>query len=519
MPKTKAIALCRVSTSKQRLLGASLEAQEVRVYECAAYLNTVIEKLWSLDTSSRKGKNVARKDLKEMLAFCKKNKLIKYIIVDEADRFMRSLEEAYWWKQEFKQIGVSLAYAKMPEITHEDNPMAVMREMMALFQAEASNHERITKGKSSMASKIQAGYYPGMVHQGYKKSDTKGLHIPKEPQWSLLKKAMGSVLYNHASLDDALTWLNNNGYRLQGGGMLDMFKLKRIFREPYYAGVIRVKTMDVVCETGLHKSMITIDEHERLLEIVSGKKKKFKKQQYNPAFKASNIIECSDCTNEGSKQCRLVGYRHHNNKPERTRRWYERYRCRGCGKNVLKDVLHDGLDEVFNKTELIDDDGRFLAALRKAWRSSVDESMQSLSRLKQRKTSLTLEKAALVRTLAANPELVDDIRESIDVIKSEIDTTENELEKLSQVETDFDRFVDFATGYVEDLRKNWWAIEDAHDRIRLKQLVYPDGLKISREGKVLTPTLSPIYRYKTSKKTLESVNFALNISYGGPAGT
>lgn len=520
MTKSKAIALCRVSTKKQRLEGSSLEAQEIRVYQCAEYLDTQIEKLWSLDTSSRKGKNVARKDLNEMFEYCKQHKAIKYIIVDEADRFMRDMKTAYWWKVQFELIGVSLAYASMPEITHEEDPMAVMREMMGFFQAEASNHERITKTTDKMQAKIMAGYYPGMVHQGYKTSKVKSLHVPREPQWSLLKVAMKKILYEHCSLDEALIWLNDNGYKLQGGGQLDMWKLKRILKEPYYAGIITFSNWNVVNKNGLHKAMITEEEHNRLVEIVSGRKNKFKVHQYNPLFKASNIVECADCVQEGQHQTRLVGYRHHNNKPDHTRRFYERYRCRGCGKNVLKDVLHTQLDEVFDNTELIvDGDGLFIDGLRKAWRTEVTNTMQTIARLKQRTSSLITEKDSLVRSMASNPDLTDDIKASIASIKLEIDSTQKEIDKTSSVEDDFERFVRFAIDYTDNLRSNWWALESPDDRIRLKQLVYIDGLTISREGKVLTPTLSPIYRYKTAKKTPESVNFASEISFGGPGET
>ena len=116
-----------------------------------------------------------------MFEMCKRDKSIRYIIVDEADRFMRSMEEAYWWKVQFKMIGVFLAYANMPEITHEDNPMSVMREMMAFFQAEISNHERITKTTDKMQAKIKAGYYPGMVHEGYQKSCAIFAHTERAP--------------------------------------------------------------------------------------------------------------------------------------------------------------------------------------------------------------------------------------------------------------------------------------------------------------------------------------------------
>src|SRR5437868_5628803 len=159
--KEEAVALCRVSTSRQKTEGNSLEAQEKYVYECADYLQTNIMRMWSLDTSSKKGKNLARKDLLEIYKFCKQRKKIKYLILDEVDRFMRSVDEYYWWKVEFKTIGVRLAYAKMPEITHEDNPMADMREMFEVFKAETSNHERITKTRDKMQARIDAGYYPG----------------------------------------------------------------------------------------------------------------------------------------------------------------------------------------------------------------------------------------------------------------------------------------------------------------------------------------------------------------------
>lgn len=520
MAKNKAIALCRVSTAKQRLEGSSLEAQEVRVYECAQFLDSEIIKLWSLNASSRKGKNVARKDLEEMYAFCKQDKSIKYIIVDEADRFMRSIEEAYFWKVKLELIGVTLAYANMPEITHEDNPMAVMREMMALFQGEISNHERITKTTEKMQAKIRAGYYPGMVHSAYKISSTPSLHVPREPQWSLLKESMHKVVYEGYSMSDALDWLNKNGYRLQGGGLIDMHKLKDIYKQPYYAGIIKMSDWDVVCKKGLHIAMITEEEHEQLVAVVSGKRKKFAVHKYNPLFPASNIIECADCLLEGKKEARVVGYRHHNNKPQRTRKYYERYRCRSCGKNVLKSVLHEGLDALFDKTELILDDKQlFIDSLRKVWRAEVINSIETITRLKQKQTILVKEKDNLIRSMATNPDIASDIKDSVTIIKSEIEGIQSEIERASNIEEDFEQFVDFALEYCEKLRENWWALESAEERIRLKQLVYVDGLRISRQGKVLTPTLSPIYRYKTQKKMPESIIFRSKIATGGPGGT
>lgn len=72
---------------------------------------------------------------------------------------------------------------------------------------------------------------------------------------------------------------------------------------------------------------------------------------------------------------------------------------------------------------------------------------------------------------------------------------------------------------VDHLKDNWWSAEDPEERIRLKQLLYLDGLAVSRAGKVRTPALSPIYRYKSSHKKYQNINSGTFISIGGSGGT
>ena len=90
--REKAIALCRVST-KGQLLDGNLEPQTESVNKAAALLDVDLVRVWALAVSSRKGKNLKRKDLLEMLEFCKRYRSVKYLIVDEVDRFMRSIKE------------------------------------------------------------------------------------------------------------------------------------------------------------------------------------------------------------------------------------------------------------------------------------------------------------------------------------------------------------------------------------------------------------------------------------------
>lgn len=120
-----AIALCRVSSSEQ-LENNSLNRQREAVLKSSKELGVEIVKWWSGNVSSKRGSNVKRKDLMEMLEFCKKNKRVKYLIVDEPDRFMRSIDESGYWKILFLTAEVKVWYASNPELNKDDLPSKLL---------------------------------------------------------------------------------------------------------------------------------------------------------------------------------------------------------------------------------------------------------------------------------------------------------------------------------------------------------------------------------------------------------
>lgn len=241
MSNYKAVALCRVSTSKQRVEGSSLEAQEKRVLDAADLLGVDLpdEYVWRVDISSRKGKNLKRRDLNEIRELCRKNKKIKYLIVDEPDRFIRSIKEYYWWKVEFEQIGVLLRFATNP-LADDDDQRHVFDELIDVYRAELSNQERSTKTRDKMQAKIDAGYYPGYPHLGYKISEIRGLHVPDHPRFEYLQTALQAIAAGKSTVAEALKYLETVGLRLPGGRKLDMEHFRRLLNVPYYCGVIKI---------------------------------------------------------------------------------------------------------------------------------------------------------------------------------------------------------------------------------------------------------------------------------------
>ncbi len=498
----RAIALCRVSTVKQSIEGTSLEAQEQRVYDAAIYLDTEIVKFWSIKASSRKGKNFQRKDLLEMLSYAKADKRVKYIIVDEPDRFMRDFEMYYFWKVKFREeAGAKLVYAKKPHLVHENNMMTLMEEMLDVFRAEASNQERITKTISNMQARVKLGYFPGVTKAGYKKTDTRGLFEPREPEWSLLREAFISIL-NGLTIKDAVANLGANGYKTPKGGHVDVFNFKRFMKDPYYAGIIAMSDWEIN-PNGLHKPMINTEQHEQLKAIAEGVTYKPRKK-FRPEFMLSNIMDCTECLESITEKApRLVGYDHNNGKKGNSYKTYKRYRCRNCGSSFLQSELHETFSDELLQIRLSEKrKEEFIGALRKVWEHDT-ASVQSRSLvLERRLEELKSERSKALRSALNNNFSEDDTKAVLDDIDDDIRAVENDLKDLSDIEKDFVEFVDFSIGFVEDLRERFWEL-DAEHLGWCKQLLFPEGFSVSRDKKVYTPKISDFYRLANTQKDPE----------------
>lgn len=516
MKITQAVALCRVSTSKQRIFGNSLDAQEQRIVKAAELLGVMLpnEYIWRKDVSSRKGKNLKRKDLLEIFDTCKANRKIKYFIVDEPDRFMRSIEEYFWWKVEFRQIGVRLIFAHKPLVSDGDQN-AIFDELIDVYRAESSNHERTKKANEKMQARIDLGYYPGYCHTAYVKSEEKGLHVPKEPEHTLLRTAYLDVVYGRKSMREALIWLNNSNFRLKSGKRLDMTKFRRILQEPYYYGAVKMGSF-TVNENGLHKPMVSKEEFEIAERIAKGLKAKFTVKRHNPSFPMNGLL-CEQCfIVSQDKSGKFTGYEHNNGKPLATRKYYKRYRCRGCGMPFTLEEMHSEISNYLSgikldpsiKTQLKD-------SLRKAWSSIENDKLALAARVKRQQEAAESQKLKLIMALAENPELKTELKEAIESKSAEIVVLKEKLSEANDIEQDFIEFFDFAIDYVNNLKEEWWHL-DHEDRLRCEQLLFPQYLRINKNKKVSTPEISYIYRYKPSKKTPVGV---LNAKSGGSGGT
>jgi DNA invertase Pin-like site-specific DNA recombinase len=500
----QAIALCRVST-KSQMLDGNLEPQEERIIRAAAILNVNITKWWKLAVSSRKGKNLERKDIIEMFDFCKSNKSVKYLIVDEVDRFMRSISEYYYWKVRFQNIGVQLRHANRPEADPTED-RTVFDELIDIYRAESSNNERIHKTPVKMMEKIRLGFYPSNPKTGYRTTDIPGLHEPDEPNWSAMRDTFKEMISGEITVTEGLRRVTERGLRTRnygpksvGGKTIDMFRWKELMTDPYYCGVVKMKDWPVINEDGQHVKMITKEEHLRLIELALNKHKRFIVDRNNPTFLMSNEINCFECLELNRPHPRLVGYKHNNGRNGKLLKFYNRYRCRECSRNIRQETLHSEIDVVLEQFKLNETELRDLKLrLKKLWRNYEKVLIQQSIQAERDLQRLKAKKGELVQALSSNPDLANDIKEQIAQIKQQIIEAEANAITSKSYDHDFNQFIDFSLDFINNSLSKWWSLDKAVMR-KGKDLIFPAGFSVKEDQKVYPQEISPIYRYNMTQ--------------------
>lgn len=505
MPKQNlAIALCRVSSLEQ-LESNSLSHQRDNVLRAADELGVIIpdDGIWSGHVSSKKGVNYDRKDLKEMLEYCHKHPNVKYLIVQEVDRFMRSPDEQIYFQVRFLQeVGVKIWYADKPELNKDDIYAGLMRYMEG-FRAAGSNDERQRKSINGQTKALEEGRFPFSPKPGYKRGVEVGVQEVHPVKGPILKETLIKIATHKTTPTQALIELNKTAFVI-GHSLYKMDKFRKIITDPFYAGIVEIdKQVKVRNENGLHEALISKEHHLELLRIMDSKKKTQSgpRKNGNPKYPVSNLVSCSECTDKTNG--RFVGFDHGNGKNPAL--VYEKYRCRACKRYLTRQELHPKIVEQFRKNPLnkygIDD---LVKALDIVWKQKEGQAEQETTRISFKIKSITesISTQAIAAIDPSNAVIKEEILANIAKKKLEVSELESQLSKLKyKSDNDRERFLKFAFEFVENMGSKFLEISP-ENRLRCKQIVFPAGFYLDTENKVYTPEISHLIRLASNKKDL-----------------
>lgn len=505
--KPIAIALCRVSSLEQ-LDNNSLNRQRESVMRAADELGLTIPEdgWWSGSVSSKKGTNVTRKDLQEMLERCKKNKNIKYVIVDEVDRFMRSMLEIGYFLIEFKKLGVKVIFASQPDLK-TDTATDTLLLMLEAFKAEGSNEERQRKSISGQTKALQEGKYPFSPKPGYMRGYQRGVQEVHPKRGPALKKVLIRVASRLVTPTQGLIELNQSDFMSDGHSLYKMDKFRKIVTDPFYAGIVEInKQVKLRNENGLHEPLITKEQHQELIWIMEGKRKNQggPRKNGNPEYPLSNYVTCELC--KDIKYGRYVGFKHSNGK---NIRFYHKYRCRSCKRYLSRDDLHSEIERYFNDHPVTQNGiDALVKAIDIVWRDKAKQAIQDSNRITRQIDALnrSIDDQVEAATDPSNAAIKENIIALVEKKRCNIAKLEEEASKIKNgVDNDRDRFLRFALNFAGNTGCKFLEIS-AENRQRCKLILFPAGFYLDEKNKVYTPEISLIYGLATTKKGAEAPN-------------
>lgn len=498
--KDKAIALCRVSTDEQ-LKNNSISRQQEAVRKTAEKHNLEIIRMWTESVSSKSGKNLNRKDLNEMLAFCKSNKQVKYVIADEPDRFMRSTDEGVWFIVEFRRIGVKVIFSD--EKLNRDDASAKLLRNLALYAGEVSNEERARKTKAGHEKAIRDGRYPFVPPLGYMRGKVRGVHEIDPTVGPLLRTQLIRIANGLVSPTVALQEYNRS-VELAGlkKAPLKMDKWRLICTNPFYCGILEVhKIVDASNPNGLHEKLITKTQHEKILEAFNCKPKNQKGPNFagNPLYPFNQMITHVGCPCTKSKYNTFVGVTVKNNQGKE----YEKYRCRGCYMYISREEMRERIEDIISSLELTESGDRAVRdALTNVFEMEEGDITSRQTQLYSQRANAKKEAERVMGAFldAREQTTKDYLEEKHKDLVGRIKKYEEEIDNLGNFEAmEIQRFVDFAFGFINNLVHNILSLPPKEMQL-CKQLLFPDGFCVDNDGNVYTTKISPIYRLRQFKK-------------------
>ena len=465
---------------------------------------------WSGSVSSKCGKNVKRKDLNEILEAVKRDKSIKYIIVDEPDRFMRSIQEAFYWETVFDTNGVKVMYTD--EDLNGDDAATKAQRFFKYFRAEGSNEERVDKAIKGHLKNLKMGRYPFAVPRGYKKGRQTAVPEKDDEKADLLQDMMKAIACGILTPSEALVEYNRQATLLyEKFSPLKMDRWRATIINPFYAGIVEMnKQVKYRNEYGLHESIITKEEHYRIVEIMNkkGKAHKAPAKNGNPIFPLNKILYCDKCRHSHSKYNVFVGVHQGNGQGK----YYDKYRCRGCYRSLQKEEVNDGVKRICDILDMTKDNrDKLISALERIWKQEEGDISKKILSLKQKLGNLEGSISSLM-TAYLEEEDIDmkqDIRERRRKMKEDAEKVKDEIARLeTSVSDDKKSFVEFALSFVDKLGSHFTELSPA-DTEKCKQIIFPEGFRIDQNKNVYTTYISPIYRLRSRKKSASAENFPL----------
>ena len=468
------VIYCRVS-SKEQVEGTSLESQEMACREYARRNQIDVVKVFVERGESAKFAD--RPQLLELLEFCRqKENGIRTLLVWKVDRLARNVGDHFNIKASLLKQSVSVVSVTEPIGA---NPEGKLLETILAGFAQFDNDLRAARTVQGMRKKIQDGIFPWKPPLGYRTPTPAGSKKtkpdePHQPLFGLLHGVWRDFTTGSYTKAEILRVATSRGVRTRAGMPLTMQSLDNMFRDPFYAGVIKDPWSGDEY-TGGHLPLVSREVFTKVQSVISRRANAGRHQRVRPEFPLRMFARCSECNYYVTG-----GFSRGRSK------YYPYYRC--CGSTCVRRMYRrtgDVHEEFIGFLHTVTPQAEGIASLADAIRNAIQERARVGVALAQRRErdvrrfaeqqeqliGMRMEKLITDEEFLAQRSILSDRRLAID------SSSTGSLKSEQQMLTD----LKLISEPLRDLAKTWSELSPILQQ-RFQQSILPTGFAVGRIG-------------------------------------
>lgn len=258
-------AYIRVSTVKQGEHGVSLQEQRAAIERYTQQHGVEIAEWFEeIQTAAKRGRPVFAR----MLRLLQKGKA-DGVVIHKIDRSARNLKD---WADlgELIDSGIQVHFAAESLDLHSRGGR-LSADIQAVVAADYIRNLR-EETRQGFYGRLRQGLYPLGAPLGYLDQGRGKAKIPDPARAPLVKEAFTLYATNRFSLKALVAEMGARGLQNRGGKSISLNGLSYLLNNPFYAGVIRLRTGETFA--GIHEPLITKDVFDRVRDILRGKTNK-----------------------------------------------------------------------------------------------------------------------------------------------------------------------------------------------------------------------------------------------------
>ncbi len=485
-----AVVYTRVSSKEQADKNLSLDFQRKTIEEHARRNNMQVADYFGGTYES--AKTDGRKEFLRMLDYIKKNKgKISHILVYMLDRFSRTGGAAIKLAADLREkFGVEVFAVTQP--TDTSNPSGIFQQNIQFLFSHYDNELRKQRTIAGMKEKFRRGIWIAKPPIGFDVIRINGLRqivinsVGKKLKKAFIWKSEG--MKNEAILE-----------RLRSMGIiLNKQHLTKIFKNPFYCGLLSHNMLEGELVEGTHEPLISRALFLKVNEIHqnnSGYGVSHKRQQDEVPLKV--FVRCEDCNEP------FTGY-----VVRAKGLWYYKCRTKGCKCNKSAKKMHEKflslLEDYHIKEELT---APLFAHFEDEWQQINKEGFELDKSYRKQLAEVESKIEGIEESYYVSKDMN---RETYDKflarLNKEREIIEKQLSQLSGSISNPMETIEGALGLSVRLATEWDS-SDTDRKERLQKMMFPEGITYNKQnGSFRTLRVNSIFEQIASLISISGTN-------------